>query len=368
MDRFLARRDKLRKKLKSLGIPALLVTNFLNVSYLTGFSGDDSFLLVHQNGDVIISDPRYQIQISEECNMLEAFIRTGSVSLFSAVEKLVNSQSFSNKKIGVESVSMTLSNRDALADKLPRFEIVGTSGLVESQRMIKDKYEIDAIKNSVNIAKRAFEFVRHSLRKDQTEIELRNDLEYNMQRFGANDRSFKSIIAVGERAALPHAVPTQKKVEESEMLLIDWGAMSYGYVSDLTRVLITTKKPSAKLCRVYETVLKAQKAAIKAIRPGAISGDIDRIARGIIEDAGYGKYFTHGLGHGLGLEVHDSGRLSAGNQMKLAPGMVLTVEPGIYIEGWGGVRIEDDVLVTKTGHATLSSEVNKELEDMVVQL
>ncbi len=365
MSYYLARRDKLRQRLKAEGMTALLITNFTNVSYLSGFSGDDSFLLVHPQGDLIISDGRYRTQIEEECPGLESLIRPGSLSLFDAVAKIVGGFRGASLRIGVEADSITVAQRDKLAEKLPKWDVAPTCGRVEDLRMIKDKREIERIRTAIRCAHRGLDLLRCSLQEDQTEIELRNELEYAMRKFGADDKSFPSILAVGERAALPHAVPTSKAVRESELLLIDWGAKCEGYISDLTRTWIT-KKPSPKLRKVYATVLKAQKKAIEAIRPEEISGNIDRIARSIIEDAGFGKAFSHGLGHGIGLQVHENIRLSQGNKAVLQPGMVLTVEPGIYLPGWGGVRIEDDILVTKSGYENLSANVPKEFEEMII--
>lgn len=367
MEQYLLRRNKLRQRLKSEGLSALLITNFTNVSYLTGFTGDDSFLIVHTGGDVIISDTRYEIQIAEECPQLEANIRATSTTILSAIEKVLAEANAAVKKLGVEAGSMNLSFRDALADKLPQWSIFGTDGFVETLRMIKDKYEIESLRKSLKSAQRGFELIRFSLDPEQSEIEIRNELEYAMRKFGADDKGFNTIVAVGPRAALPHAVPTSKRVKESELLLIDWGAKREGYVSDLTRTLITKTKPSTKLRKVYQAVLTAQKKAIDAIQPGVAAGDIDRVARKSLEEAGFGKYFTHNLGHGLGLEVHESGRFSRGGDMILKPGMILTVEPGVYLPDWGGVRIEDNVLITKSGVEVLSS-LPKEFEEMIVDL
>ena len=197
-----------------------------------------------------------------------------------------------------------------------------------------------------------------------TELEVAAELEYQARRFGAKALSFAAIVAVGPRAALPHATPTAAKLKSSDFLLIDWGANSGLYMSDLTRILVTGKI-SPKLRKVYGVVLTAKLAAINAIHPGVTCEQVDRVARKIISKAGFGKAFGHGLGHGTGLEIHEAPRLAAGQKTKLRPGMIVTVEPGIYLPGWGGVRIEDDVLVTRTGHEVLS-DVPKKLEDCVL--
>jgi Xaa-Pro aminopeptidase len=190
------------------------------------------------------------------------------------------------------------------------------------------------------------------------------EIEYQARRFGAKALSFPAIVAVGPRAALPHATPTAAQLKSNDFVLIDWGANSGLYMSDLTRVIVTGKI-SPKLRKVYGVVLTAQLAAIDAIRPGVTCEEVDRVARKIISKAGFGRAFGHGLGHGTGLEIHEAPRLAAGQKTKLRPGMIVTVEPGIYLPGWGGVRIEDDILVTRTGHEVLS-DVPKQLDDCVL--
>jgi Xaa-Pro aminopeptidase len=206
--------------------------------------------------------------------------------------------------------------------------------------------------------------IRASLRGDQTEKEVANELEYQARQFGAKGCSFPSIVAAGPRAALPHARPTEAKIGEHDFVLIDWGADGGLYKSDLTRVLVTGKIPP-KLERIYRVVLTAQEQAIAAIRPGATAHDVDRVARDIIGKAGFKSNFGHGLGHGIGLDIHEAPRLGANQHLTLEPGMVVTVEPGVYLPGWGGVRIEDDVLVTKDGYEVLTG-VSKRWEDAVV--
>ncbi len=196
--------------------------------------------------------------------------------------------------------------------------------------------------------------VRASLTGSQTEREVAANIEHEIRRFGGRGCSFEPIVAVGARAALPHAPPTERQMREADFVLIDWGAREGLYVSDLTRVFVTGRI-SPKLERVYEVVLKAQLRAIETLRPGVRMADVDRAARSVIEQAGFGERFGHGLGHGIGLAVHEAPRLVDQNQQELKPGMVITVEPGIYLPGWGGVRIEDDVLITRDGHEVLSS-------------
>ncbi|HBO46156.1 MAG TPA: aminopeptidase P family protein [Planctomycetaceae bacterium] len=362
MDYYAPRRDRLRRLIHDAGADALLVTSFTNVTYLTGFTGDDSYLLVRQDGEVLISDPRYTTQLEEECPGLELLIRPPGTTMLKAIGKVARSAKIG--RLGIEGSSMTVGLHGQIAAELPTVELVTTDGLVEQLRQIKDKMEIDRFRDAIRMAEKGFEVLRSTLRKEKTEKQIAAELELAMRQFGAKGCAFPSIVAVGPRAALPHATPTDATVGASNHLLVDWGAHEGMYRSDLTRVLITGKI-SPKLRKVYDTVLNAQVAAIKAVRPGIVAEKVDAVARNIIAKAGFGRYFGHGLGHGLGLDIHEAPRLAVGNQTVLQPGMVVTVEPGIYLPGWGGVRIEDDILVTKTGYEVLTS-VNKSFEEAIV--
>ena len=358
-----ARRSRLRKAFKSTGIDALLVTDFTNVTYLTGFTGDDSYLLVRRDGEIILSDPRYTTQLGEECPGVDLLIRPPGVTMLQAVAKSLREGKIG--RLGIEGDSMTVGLRDRIAEKLPRMEVIPTSGMVELLRQIKDKYEIARLRVAVTQAEKAFEAMRSWLRPETTEKEAADELEHQCRLFGAKDAAFPTIVAVGARAALPHATPTQKRIGEGDFVLVDWGANEGLYRSDLTRVLVSGRI-SPKFERIYHVVLEAQARAIAVIKPGVVAHDVDNIARSFIADAGFGRRFRHGLGHGLGLLVHEAPRFAVKNQTVLKPGMVVTVEPGIYLPDWGGIRIEDDVLVTRTGCEVLT-HVPKRLEDVVIR-
>ena len=362
MERTRQRRGRLAKLLRKQGADAILVTNFTNVTYLTGFTGDDSFLLLTPKSTVLLSDPRYTTQLEEECPGLDLEIRLPGVGMLDSIVRVVRQAKV--RKLAVEGGSVTVGLYEQIRDSMSKVELIRTSGLVEQLRLIKDREEVAQIRQAVWYAERAFGVIRSSLRGEQTEKEVADDLEHQIRLFGAKGCSFPPIVAVGPRAALPHATPTDQTISQSSFVLIDWGAKGPLYVSDLTRVLVTAKIPP-KLEHIYGVVLKAQRRAIAAVKPGATMHDVDRVARSIIAKAGYGKTFGHGLGHGIGLDIHEGPRLAAGQHRPLRPGMVVTVEPGIYLAGWGGVRIEDDVLVTKTGHEVLTS-VGKELADCVI--
>lgn len=360
------RRTKLLKKLRELKDPSvdvLLITGLANVRYLTGFSGDSSWLLLAPNLAVILSDTRYETQLVDECPGLDVEIRDASSTIYDLVAKIVSKAKC--KRLGIEADYVTISQQKTLSEKVKLTELIPTSGLVERLREVKDKWELEQIREAIRIAERGIGVVRSSLRADQTETEIRYLLEAAMRDFGATGPGFEPIVGVGPTAALPHAHAGLRRVSESPVLLVDWGAQTKSsYRSDLTRVFLTGK-PTKQMEQVYKTVLAAHQAAIQAIRPGVKCADVDKIARGMIADAGFGKYFGHGLGHGFGLEIHESVRMSPLSTQEFEVGMVVTVEPGIYLPGKFGVRIEDDILVTSGGNEVLSS-VPREFEEAIV--
>lgn len=345
--------------MRSTEADGLLVTHPANVTYLTGFTGDSSHLLLMPRGEIMISDGRYAQQLAEECPELDTEIRRPGVEMLPMVANVVGAAKV--HKLAIEAASMTVAFWAGLSKQLPQVEFVPTESLVEGLREVKDREEIAQIRAAIDLAERAFAVVRAGLRPDHTEKQIAHELEHQVRLFGGTGCSFTPIVGVGPRGALPHARLSNHRLEESDWVLIDWGARGELYVSDLTRILVTGRI-SPKLERVYGVVLKAQQAAIAAIRPGAVLKEIDAVARNVIADAGLGKYFTHGLGHGIGLEIHEGPRFAPNQEKKLKTGMVVTVEPGIYLPQWGGIRIEDDILVTRTGCEVLS-HVAKELGD-----
>lgn len=363
MSMFAERRGALRRLLAEQSLEALLVTDVLNVTYLTGFTGDSSYLLITPTRELFISDKRYIQQVEEECPGLELAIRGPGSQLPTYAAEVVSRQGL--KELAIEADAVTVSLFDKLRSAMPGLPIANTTGLVESLREIKDTGEIAAIGEAVHIAERAFAVIRSGLRLEQTEKEVADELEYQIRRLGGSCGAFPSIVGVGPRAALPHGRPTKEsRIGDFAFVLIDWGARGQLYHSDLTRVLITGKL-SPQLQEVYEVVLAAQRAAIAAIRPGAVMQEVDKAARDVIARANLGDAFGHGLGHGIGLAVHEQPRLAPDQDRPLAAGMVVTVEPGVYLPGELGVRIEDDILVTDKGCEILTS-VPKELSQCVV--
>jgi Xaa-Pro aminopeptidase len=346
------------------GLDAFLISSPVSVTYLTGFSGESSYLVLGRDRTLLVSDGRFTVQIAEECPGLEAHIRPPSKPLAEAAGEVL--QKLGLGSVGFESAQMSVLELETLTGLAPTISWKGGADRVERLRAVKDPGEVEQIREAVHFAERAFAMFRAMLRLGDREKDLADALEAFVRRAGGSGTSFPSIVAVGDRAALPHAPPTDRRVADADLLLVDWGASGRFYKSDLTRVLVPRKnsaffrsgpreESAAKLQTVYPVVLRAQERALRAIRPGVRATDLDAEARSVIAEAGFGDFFTHSLGHGLGLQVHEAPLIKPGSEAVLRAGMVITVEPGIYLPGWGGVRIEDDVLVTEDGCEVLTS-------------
>lgn len=352
--RYQQRRQRLLQLLQTAELPALLVTGEINVKYLTGFTGDSTWLLIGPEIELLISDSRYTVQLEEECPGMDVSIRKVTQKLNEAAVAVLKKARL--PRVGYESHLLAAESLEFFQTQLPAIEFRGLSGQIESElRAIKDESEIAETRVAVQYAEKAFELLRASLTPETTELEAAWELERGVRMFGGWGMAFQSIVGVGDRAALPHYRPSRYAIKEAGMLLVDWGAQTFsGYRSDITRTLFT-RPATAKFRTVYETVLKAQQRAIRAIRPGVKCSVVDAKARSYIEEAGFGKWFGHGLGHGIGLEIHEQPRFSPTSAQVLRPGMIVTVEPGIYLPRQGGVRIEDDVLVTEDGCEVLTT-------------
>jgi Xaa-Pro aminopeptidase len=346
------RQQKLFRALKELKINHFLVTCPHNVAYLTGFKGEDSYLFVSHDSLTIWSDARYEEQIREECPELALELRGPTETLIDAFARFANKNL--RQSLHVEPTSTSFAQWSRLSEIALATTLVPCAGVVERLRERKDASEIQAIERAIDIAQRAFLATVAMMTPDTTEKNVADSIESNIRHLGGAGTAFKPIVGVGSRAALPHGRPSSKRLNEDSFVLIDWGAKEDMYLSDITRIVVTDN-PSAKLRKVYQVVLDAQRAAINAIRPGVLMSEVDSIARKVIEQAGFGKKFTHSLGHGFGLQIHETVRLAQNQDRPLEPDMIVTVEPGIYLPGVLGVRIEDDVLVTKTGNRVLTS-------------
>jgi Xaa-Pro aminopeptidase len=357
MDYPAQRRDRLMEALAAQGPDALLISNPVNVTYLTAFSGDTTALVLSRDRAVLVSDSRYTEQIAEECPGLDAVIRPPVKPLPTATAETIDKLGF--RSVGFDSAHLTVAEFGTLREQAKSVDWKPESNRVEAMRAVKDVSEVAAIREAIDIAERAYTVFCALLRPHDCEKDLHDAMEGYIRRAGGTCSSFPPIIAAGERAALPHAPPTGKRIADSAMLLVDWGATGWLYKSDLTRVLaLNTISP--KLEEVYGVVLRAQTTAIRAARPGVHAKDVDAEARAVIAQAGFGDFFGHGLGHGIGLDIHEAPALRPNSEAVLEPGNVVTIEPGIYLPGWGGVRIEDDILVTPDGCEVLT-RVPKEL-------
>jgi Xaa-Pro aminopeptidase len=329
----------------ALKIDALLVSGRENVRYLAGFTGSNGVVLIARGEPLFFTDPRYTIQSSREVSTKIRVVPRGS--LIAAVAAEAGRRRL--KRIGFERAHLSYEQFTFLEEHLPssaRLVPVGT--LIEQQRMVKSAEELDRIRRSVITNSKAFATVTRKIRPGIREAEIAAELEYQMRRLGAEKPAFETIVASGTRTALPHAHPTAKKLQIDELVLIDMGASQDGYASDMTRVLHLGPAP-ARVRRMYRAVLDAQLAAIDAVRDGIPAERVDRAARRALAGHKLDRAFTHSTGHGLGLEIHEPPRLGKKDKTILKAGMAITIEPGAYIEDFGGIRIEDTVVVTPGG-------------------
>jgi len=355
------RQVSVRNALKELNLDGILLTHPPDLAYLTNFTGDDSIGLITAKDFFLVTDFRYKEQAQVEAGWLKISMRDAKMS-----DALIAPFAASGvKRIGFEANFTTVGQIDALHRSMRQAQEKGTlpssvdlvplENVMVNIRRVKDDTEIDLIRKSVAIAEEAYEAVRAGIEVGQTENYVAGQLIFELRARGASDSSFPVIVATGAHSSLPHYHPSESLLRRDQPLLIDWGAVHKGYCSDLTRTLMIGRV-SDKMKRVYLTVLQAQLAAIKFLRPGVTTMQADRVARDVIGDAGFREYFGHGLGHGIGREIHELPVLrQTGGEEELRPGMVVTVEPGIYLPGEGGVRIEDDVLITHSGCEVLST-------------
>ena len=329
----------------------LLVTSLPNVRYLTGFTGSSAALLVSLDDCMIISDGRYTEQLSIECPGLDAVIRPIGGTMTKTIAETMKGR-FAGDFLFEQSTvahSQWLELTNAFDGKL-----IGSTNIVEDLRAIKDEVEIELIRKSVAINQTVFQEVCQWIDAGTTERDVAAEIEYRGRKHGADGCSFEPIVATGANSALAHYRPGNVKLNSSPFTLIDWGLNYHGYASDLTRNLITGPVPK-QYEEIYNVTLRAQQAALAAIKPGMEIRALDAVARDVITEAGYGPQFSHSLGHGIGLEIHEGPGISQRSNGILKEGMVITIEPGIYIAGMGGVRIEDDVWVTATGGEVISN-------------
>jgi Xaa-Pro aminopeptidase len=350
------RQNELRKRLASRRLDALLVSHLPNIRYLCGFTGSAGLLLVEESGSAFFTDVRYDTQGREEVKGAKVII--ARKALWGAlVERIAARRKRSRAKgwtIGIEAEHLTVAERKRLADLLPsEVRLRNAPALVERARMIKDDDELELTRAAVRLGATLFDRALEVLRPGAREVEVAAEMEYAARRAGAEEMSFPTIIASGARSALPHGRATEQVIASGGFVVCDFGVILAGYCSDQTRTVWVGAAPEGAR-NAYESVREAQAAAIAAVRPGATTGEVDAAARKVLRKAGLGRYFTHSTGHGVGLEIHEAPRVAAGQMEVLKPGMVITIEPGVYFPGKWGVRIEDMVAVREGGCEVLT--------------
>jgi Xaa-Pro aminopeptidase len=364
------RLSRLRSGLEENDLDSLLVTHLPNIRYLCGFTGSAAALLVADRGSILFTDGRYRTQAKEEVNGANAnnvnIVIARKSPLVAAAEWLAAQRrsstpaSLTSVSVGIEPESITAGMRDRLAAVLKgKARLRSAPPLVERARMVKDAFEILRIRRAVELGASLFRIARKKIRPGATEVEVAAAMEYEARCAGADGMSFPTILASGTRSAIVHGRASGARIPRRGFVVCDFGVILAGYCSDRTRT-VHVGRPSGEARWLYEAVLEAQQAAIASVRPGVTAAEVDGAARRALRKRKLARYFTHSTGHGLGLEIHEAPRLAVGQTQKLEPGVVITIEPGAYVPGKWGVRIEDVVVVTPSGCEVLAP-TDKEL-------
>lgn len=356
--KFMNRIERLRKRLKEEKLDGIFLLNDSNIRYISNFTGSDSYVIITEKTSNFITDSRYTEQAEDECKLFEV-IRWGNplLGLQETIQDICTKNGI--KKMAFESQHVTFEMYEKLLKALPEVELKPTSGIVENLRSIKDEEEIEFTRKAARFADEAFIEILKYIRPGVSEKDVERELQYLIKKQGADDIAFASIVASGRRSSLPHAIPCDKIIEYGDFVTLDFGAMYKGYRSDMTRTVIVGAVDD-KQREIYEIVKAAQEAASKTIKAGVPCKAADASARDYIINAGYGDYFGHGLGHGVGLDIHEEPYLSRASEKILEVGNIVTIEPGVYLSNWGGVRIEDTVVVCENGIEVVTNS-SKEL-------
>lgn len=341
-----SRAARLRATLDDLGCDGLIVSDLTNIRYLSGFTGSAAIMLVTADRLVFVSDGRYTTQADQELSAAGVDAEIEIVG--SDPDAVVAAAARSCARLGLEADTVTWAQQRRWASELFEGELVATTGAVERLRMVKDPGEAARIRSACAIADKALAAVRPALYESPTEREFALELDSTMRRLGAEDVSFETIVASGPNGAKPHHRPSSRRLVEGDLVVIDFGALVDGYHSDMTRTF-AIGEVGAERSRMLEVVLRAQADGVEAVRAGRPAAEVDKVCRSVIDEAGWGDAFMHSTGHGVGLDIHEEPRVSGRSAATLADGYVVTVEPGVYLEDLGGVRIEDTVLVTEDG-------------------
>lgn len=350
----MSRVNDIQQKMKSEGVEALLITSPYNLRYASNFTGSTGLSVITQSKAFFVTDFRYTEQAADQAVGFEIVKNTGPI--YEEVKAIVEKENI--KSLGFEKEFVTFSMYEQITSLLT-CELIPVSGLVESLREIKEDSEVETIQKAIKITEFAFEEILNFIKPGVSEIEVANKLDFLMREKGASGVSFDTIVASGKRSAMPHGVASDKKIENGDMITLDFGCYYKGYVSDMTRTF-SLGDPGEELKKIHQIVLDANLKVTEVAKAGVTGKALDDIARDYIKEKGYGEAFGHSTGHGIGLEVHEGPGINFRNEKVLVSGNVITNEPGIYIPGLGGVRIEDDLLITENGNKNLMS-VTKEL-------
>jgi len=351
--------NRLRLSFSGIGVDSFLVSHLPNIQYLCGFTGSAGLLLVGDSQATLFTDSRYTFQARQE--VFGARVYIAKQGLLRALGDALRAGR-RRHAVAYETGHMTVAQKQAI-DAIVRGRVRWANGesAVEKLRAIKDEGELARMRSAAQLISDVFCKALPKIRAGVSELDLAAEIEYGIKRAGGSGTSFETIVASGPRSAWAHARPTAKLLGKSELVVLDQGAILRNYCSDMTRTVFVGRA-SSRVRRMYQAVLQAQEAAKQAIRPGVKAGDVDRAARQTLKKFGLDRYFTHSTGHGLGIEVHEMPRLGKGEETVLQEGMVVTVEPGVYLEGNGGIRIEDDVVVTAQGAVDLTTAPRDFLE------
>ena len=350
-----SRLASLQRALTSAKLDAILITHLPNIRYLTGFTGSNGLLLVQKGKAHFFTDGRYTEQAAQEVQGAKVTIPKGSLIQAAAPH-------IRTAKLGYEADRLSVAQFEAVRKALPKtIKLVPTSQVVDRIRMVKDEHELALIHDAVILGADLLTPAVETIRPGIKESEVAAEIEYAARRWGAEGMSFETIVAAGKRSALPHGRASNALIPKRGFVILDLGVILAGYCSDMTRTVHVGSVPRRSR-EIYEAVLAAQEAAIQAVKPGATAGDVDLAARSVLKKARLDRYFIHSTGHGVGLEIHENPRIARDQPEVLKPGMVITIEPGVYLPGEGGVRIEDMVAVTETGVQVLTPATKELLE------
>jgi Xaa-Pro aminopeptidase len=346
---------KLREKMSAAKIDAVFLAGDHNRNYLSGFTGNESYSFITMDRAFFITDSRFAEQAAQQVDGYELIETSKNKTLMQLLSELAKENKVNN--LGFEEDVLSYKAYSEYKDGL-RCGFMPMKGMVEAIRMIKDCTELSIMRKAAEIADNAFEHMLGFIQPGMTEREIGIELEMHMKKDGATGLSFPSIVASGTRSSLPHGEATEKIVADGEFLTLDFGCVYKEYCSDMTRTIVLGK-PSEKMVEIYNVVLEAQILAAKSFREGAVAVDVDKVARDYIANAGYGENFGHSLGHGVGRQIHEAPTIGCRNGTVLKSGMVVTNEPGIYLKGFGGVRIEDILVITPDGSEIMSKSTKE---------